>query len=206
MKKSLFITFEGTDGAGKTTQIQLLKKYLSEKGQEVLLTREPGGTAIGEKLRQIILDKANSEMDDVTEAFLYAASRAQHVAQLIRPALDEGRIVICDRFVDSSVAYQGYGRGLGSCVEEINAIAAAGIKPDLTFLLKLPPKEGKSRILEAEQDRLEQEQVDFYEKVCRGYDELALKEPERIVVINASESIEEIAAKIRDKIDSLLKK
>lgn len=206
MRQGLFITFEGTDGAGKTTQIKLLRDYLSAQGQEVLLTREPGGTPLGEKLRQIILDKANSEMDNMTEALLYAASRAQHVAQLIRPALDEGRIVICDRFVDSSIAYQGYGRELGGCVEEINAIAAAGVKPDLTFLLKLPPKEGKSRIVEAEMDRLEQEKLDFYEKVSHGYDELASREPDRIVVINASDSIEAIAAKIRSHIDGLLSK
>ena len=120
MSRGIFITLEGPDGAGKTTQIQMMKEYLEGLGKTVLLTREPGGTGISEKLREILLDKENAEMSDTTEMMIYAAARAQHVAERIRPALERGEVVICDRFVDSSVAYQGYGRGLGEAVQEVN--------------------------------------------------------------------------------------
>lgn len=204
MKQGLFITFEGTDGAGKTTQIMRLQAYLSDRGHDTVLTREPGGTPISEKLRQIILDKEHAEMKAVTEALLYAAARAQHVAEVIRPALAAGKVVICDRFTDSSVAYQGFGRGLGQCVEDINAVATGMLKPDRTFLLQLSPAQGKSRIAEEARDRLEQEKLDFYEKVCGGYAALAEKEPQRITVIDATRTIDEIAAVIRREIDQLL--
>lgn len=205
MKKGLFITFEGPDGSGKTTQIGRLKDYLAERGQDAVLTREPGGTPIGEKIRELILDKNNTDMDSLTEAFLYASSRAQHVAQVVLPALEAGKTVICDRFTDSSVVYQGFGRKLGDCVSAINQVATRGLKPDVTFFLKLPPKEGKSRIAEAEQDRLELEKLEFHNEVFRGYEELEKMEPQRFIAIDAAQSIEAVAAEIRSHMDRLLK-
>ncbi|MBO8433846.1 MAG: dTMP kinase, partial [Tyzzerella sp.] len=136
--KGLFITIEGTDGAGKSTQIELLKKYLEDRGKDVLVTREPGGTPISEKIRDIILDRENSEMSSITEALLYASSRAQHVSEKIKPALAEGKIVICDRFVDSSIAYQSVARGLSTkLIEDINKYAVDGLTPDITLYLSL---------------------------------------------------------------------
>lgn len=172
MKNGLFISIEGPDGSGKSTQIEVLRKYFEKQGIDVLLTREPGGTPISEKIREIILDKNNMEMDDMTEALLYAASRAQHVAEVIKPALAAGKIVICDRFIDSSIAYQGYGRELGDCVRVINEYAVRGCIPDMTFLMKMDPKVGKERISESEQDRLEQEKLDFHRRVFDGYIEM----------------------------------
>lgn len=154
MNRGLFISFEGPDGSGKSTQIEYLKTYFRERRIDCVFTREPGGTEIGEKLREVILDKSNNEMCDMTETLLYAASRAQHVCQLIGPALKEGKIVVCDRFMDSSIAYQGYGRQLGDKVRVINEYAVMGIIPDLTFLLEIDPKVGKGRIRADERDRL----------------------------------------------------
>ena len=134
MKNGLFITLEGPDGSGKSTQIERIRTFFKQRGEKVILTREPGGTPISEKIRTIILDKENRDMDAMTEAMLYAASRAQHVAQVIRPALERGEHVICDRFIDSSIAYQGYGRDLGDCVSIINAYAIRDCIPDITFL------------------------------------------------------------------------
>lgn len=204
MKKGLFITFEGPDGSGKTTQIKLLKEYLEGIGYPALLSREPGGTPIGEKIRSMILDRENEEMDEVAEALLYAASRAQHVAQVILPALEAGKTVICDRFMDSSVAYQGYGRGLGDCVREINEIAVKGCRPDVTFFMDLKPEVGKSRIREKQQDRLEMEEIGYHNEVYRGYMELARKDPQRIIVIDAGRAIGEIQADIKRYMDELL--
>ena len=155
MREGYFISFEGGDGSGKSTQIQILREFLEERGYDVILTREPGGTPISEKIRSIILDKANSEMDDMTEALLYAAARAQLVSQVIRPALEEGKVVICDRFVDSSMAYQAYARGLGDSVKTINAFAVGDCMPDLTILLKVNPQVGSSRIGNRERDSIE---------------------------------------------------
>lgn len=204
MSKGLFITFEGPDGSGKTTQIQELKKYLEKNGFNAIITREPGGTPIGEKIRQIILDKNNQEMDYVTEALLYAASRAQHVSQVIKPALEQGRMVICDRFMDSSIVYQGYGRKLGDSVRIMNEIAVRDCLPDVTFLLKINPGIGKSRIEEGEQDRLELEKMEYHNEVYRGYMELSKQYPERIICIDAGRSIEEIRIEICKHMDSLL--
>lgn len=203
MGKGLFITIEGSDGSGKSTQIALLKKYLEEKGKVVLTTREPGGTNIGEKIREIILDKNNIEMDSMTEALLYAASRAQHVAEKIVPALERGEIVICDRFIDSSIAYQGYGRNLGDCVRIINEYAVCGCMPDITFLMKMDPGIGKSRIKEEDADRLEREKLEFHQKVYAGYEEIE-KIYDRIVGIDATGTIEAISAQIRTHIDRVL--
>ena len=190
----LFITIEGPDGSGKSTQIKKLAAYLEQKGHGVVVTREPGGTRISEKIREIILDRENIEMDPVTEALLYAASRAQHVAEVIQPAVDSGKTVICDRFVDSSIVYQGIGRGLGiDAVENINRIAVKNILPDITFLFQLCPEVGLERKSEqGEKDRLEQEALDFHQKVFQGYQRLKALYPQRIVVVDASGSIEEI--------------
>lgn len=195
MKKGLFISIEGPDGSGKSTQISLLRKYFEERGTDVVLTREPGGTPISEKIREIILDKNNKEMDAMTEALLYASSRAQHVAEVIKPALEAGKIVICDRFIDSSIAYQGYGRGLGDCVRVINEYAVRGCMPDVTFLLEMDPKIGKERISADDQDRLEQEKLEFHKKVFDGYMEIE-KKFDRIIGIDAARSIEEISVDI----------
>ena len=139
MEKGLFITVEGGDGSGKTTQLAFIKEYLTEKGEDVLFTREPGGTALGEKIRSVILDPANKEMVPMTESLLYAASRAQLVSEVIRPALAAGRTVVCDRYVDSSIAYQGYARGLGESVTTINGYAIGDCIPDATILIKVDP-------------------------------------------------------------------
>ncbi len=185
MDRGLFITLEGPDGSGKSTQIEYLREYFHDKGIETILTREPGGTEIGEKLREIILDKANSDMCDMAEALLYAASRAQHVSQLIKPALEAGKVVVCDRFIDSSIAYQGYGRELGDAVRVINEFAVDGCMPDITFLLELSPEIGKSRIKSDVQDRLEQEKIEFHNRVYAGYREIAKFYPQRFVEIDA---------------------
>ena len=165
MTKGLFITFEGGDGAGKSTQIERLKGYLEEQGYEVLLTREPGGTNVGEKIREVLLDPANVEMDPMTETMLYAAARAQLVAEVIRPALHKGMIVISDRFLDSSLAYQAWGRGLGSSVLEINSYGIGDCMPDLTVYLRVDPDTGRKRIRQREQDRIESETEQFHQKV-----------------------------------------
>lgn len=203
-KRGYFITFEGGDGSGKSTQIDILKDRLEKKGYDVLLTREPGGTRISEKIRDIILDKNNDEMDYMTEAMLYAAARAQLVKQVIEPMLEDNKIVICDRFVDSSIAYQAYGRGLGDSVGIINSFAVGGCLPDVTFFLRVDPSIGSSRISSRERDRIEQEPDEFHKKVYNGYMELEEKFPDRIVGINASRSIEEIAAEIAYRVDNMI--
>lgn len=204
MNKSLFISFEGGDGSGKSTQISKLCEYLADKGYDFILSREPGGTPIGEKIRDIILDPANDEMDYLTEAYLYAASRAQHVAQVIRPALMSGKIVICDRFLDSSIAYQGYARGLGECVSEINSYAVGDCIPDVTFLLKLSAADGKNRISSRENDRIEHENLEFHDKVLKGYEEIERNSGGRVVGIDASMDIEDIFKVIVSVVEGLL--
>lgn len=204
MKKGLFITFEGPDGSGKSTQIERLKTFLYEKGYDAVLTREPGGTVIGEKIREIILDKANIEMDYMTEALLYAASRSQHVAQVIKPALDSGRTVICDRFMDSSIVYQGFGRKLGEPVRVINEYAVRDCLPDITFLLKIDPEVGKLRIKTDEQDRLELEKIEYHNEVFQAYMELEKLYPERIIGIDGGRGIDEISIEIRNQIQRII--
>lgn len=204
MGRGLFITFEGPDGSGKTTQIERLKTFIIEKGYDAVLTREPGGTKIGEKIREIILDKSNTEMEYMTEALLYAAARAQHVSQIIKPALEEGRTVICDRFIDSSIAYQGFGRGLGDSVRVINEYAVDDCFPDITFLLKLDPEIGKIRIKPEDQDRLELEKLDYHNLVFQAYEELEKTYPDRIIGIDANRNIDEISDEIRSHIERLL--
>lgn len=206
MREGYFISFEGGDGSGKSTQIQILREFLEERGYDVILTREPGGTPISEKIRSIILDKANSEMDDMTEALLYAAARAQLVSQIIRPALEEGKVVICDRFVDSSMAYQAYARGLGDSVKTINAFAVGDCMPDLTILLKVNPQVGSSRIGNRERDRIELASSDFHKKVYEGYLQLEKLYPERIVGIDSADTIENISGIISERIAGLLER
>lgn len=207
MKKGIFISIEGPDGSGKSTQIENIKRFFQNRNMDILFTREPGGTAIGERIRGIILDKECCEMDPMTEAMLYAASRAQHVAQVIKPALAEGRVVVCDRFVDSSIAYQGYGRKLGEAVNIINRYAVDGCMPDMTILLKVDPSVGKGRIhndRSEKEDRLDAEKVAFHQDVYQGYLELERQNPGRIVGIDASRSIGEIERDICGKLEEVL--
>ena len=204
--RGVFITFEGPDGSGKTTQIKLLAEYLNANDYPVVMTREPGGTRISEDIRTIILDPDNKEMDDMTEALLYAAARAQHVAQLIKPSVEEGKIVLSDRFMDSSIAYQGYGRELGDKIRIINEYAVAGMHPDLTFFLDLSAEAGISRANKRQKlDRLEQESIDFHKKVYEGYIELSKIYSDRYVIIDASRSIEEISKDIIGKFEEYIK-
>ena len=204
MKKGLFISIEGPDGSGKSTQVEYLKEYFASKRIPCIFTREPGGTDIGEKLRKIILDKENNEMCDMTEALLYAASRAQHVQELIRPALEQGKVVVCDRFLDSSIAYQGYGRKLGDPVRQINKYAVMGALPDMTFLIDIDPGISKKRIHRAERDRLENEKALFHKRVYNGYLEIAALEPERIKVLDGTMSRKDMHDSLIIHLTSLL--
>lgn len=202
--RGLFITLEGGDGAGKSTQIRNIESFFDKKGLVVVHTREPGGTAISEKLRDILLDAKNLEMDAVTEMLIYAAARAQHVREFVKPALEEGKIVICDRFVDSSIAYQAYGRDLGDMVAEVNSYAIDGLLPDITFWMDIDPKEGKERVSKmGDFDRLEMEKLDFHYKVRGGYKALAEKQPERIKRIDASKTVDEISRDIEAYLEEL---
>lgn len=207
MTKGLFITVEGTDGSGKTTQIALLEQYLNSKGFGVVLTREPGGTSISERIREIILDPRNTEMGHIPEMLLYASSRAQHVFEVIKPAVAAGKIVICDRFVDSSYVYQGFGRGIDlSIVEEVNRIAMDGSFPDVTFFFDLSPEIALGRRIKATgADRIENEKMEFHMKVYEGYKKLALRYPERIKSIDSNRSVEEIFKDVKTHVDKLIK-
>ncbi len=193
--KGLFITFEGGEGSGKTTLIKALEKKLSEMNIGYLVTREPGGSTIAEEIRSIILDKKNTMMDPRTEALLYAASRRQHLAEIVLPALKEGKLVLCDRYLDSSLAYQGYARGIGiDEVYAINEFAIDQTMPDMTFFLDLKPEEGLKRIVlhrSDEVNRLDLENISFHHKVYDAYRILLKKYPERILSIDASLSVEE---------------
>ncbi|MDR2133021.1 MAG: dTMP kinase [Clostridiales Family XIII bacterium] len=204
MRKGLFVSMEGPDSSGKSTQIQLLRRHLERKGLDAIALREPGGTAIGERIRAIVLDNAHPEMDYLTEAMLYAASRAQMVSQLILPALAAGKTVICDRFVDSSIAYQGGGRRLGEIVDKINAYAVRDCMPDVTFLLKVEPEMAKDRRVLRENDRIESENFAYHKRVCEAFLALEKKYPRRIVGIDGTLSVEEIGAMIAERVDALL--
>ncbi len=205
MKKGLFITVEGTDGSGKSTQIKLMKKYIEDKGYQTVFTREPGGTSISEKIREVILDVNNKEMSRTAEMLLYAASRAQHVSEVIKPAVDQGKVVICDRFVDSSYVYQGFGRGIDlKLIELVNQVALEGVQPDITFFFDISPEIAlKRRIESTGADRIEQEKMDFHLRVYEGYKKLALLYPDRIKSIDSSRSIGEIAENIKIWLDKL---
>jgi dTMP kinase len=196
----VFITFEGPDGSGKTTQIRLLAEWLREQGRKVVLTREPGGTEISDQIRQVLHDLRNAAMDAQTEILLYSASRAQHVAQLIRPALAAGKIVISDRYADSTMAYQGYGRQLDlKALRMITAFATGGLVPDLTLYFDIAPEDGLRRRQAGgdEWNRLDAETADFHQRARAGYLELIRQEPERWVMIDANRPREEVQAKVR---------
>ncbi|MET3683783.1 dTMP kinase [Alkalibacillus flavidus] len=192
----LFITFEGVEGAGKSTVIQHIASKLEETGYDVMMTREPGGIDIAEKIRQVILDPTHTAMDARTEALLYAAARRQHLVEKVMPALEAGTIVLCDRFVDSSLAYQGHARGLGiDDVYDINHFAIEDCMPDLTILFDLDPQVGLDRIQDndkREKNRLDLEKIDFHNKVKEAYDILKVRFNDRIQSIDAHQSLEEV--------------
>lgn len=206
MKKGIFITLEGPDGSGKSTQIQLLHEYLTKKGYDIILTREPGGTVISEEIRKVILNPELKEMKDMTELLLYASARAQLVGEVIKPALEQGKAVISDRFIDSSAVYQGIGRGLGiETVYEVNGYALQGIMPDITFLLDLDAEEGiKRKKKQAELDRMEQQDMEFHQRVAQGYREIANRNPERIVKLDGTLPREVLCGMIREKVEEKL--
>ena len=208
------ISFEGGDGSGKSTQLRLLEGYLSGRGQACLCTREPGGTRLGKMIRKVLLEAGDESISSQTELFLYLADRAQHVQEVIEPALVSGRLVLCDRFTDSTLAYQGYGRGVDlGMLRQMNAIASRGLTPDLTFLLDCPVELGLSRTarrmeerrtLQRREDRFEREEVEFHERVRQGFLELARAEAERFYVLDASRSIQEVHEEIRGIVDRQL--
>jgi len=205
--QGIFITMEGPDGSGKSTQAQKLFKYLQGKGYEVVLTREPGGTPVGEQIRNILLNPENGELGFKAEVLLYAASRAQHLEEVIIPALKEGKTVISDRFADSTIAYQGYGRNLNlPLVVEINRLVVEDYLPDLTILLDLPVEVGLARIRKKQKsmDRLEQEAITFHEQVYQGFKKLALDE-KRIKTVSADGSEDVIFAHIVKLVEEKLK-
>ena len=205
--KGLFISFEGIEGTGKTIQSRLLYEYLVKNGYNVILTEEPGGTRIGLKIRNVLLSVENKEITPVTELLLYNASRAQHLKELILPALNEGGIVITDRFSDSTVAYQGYGRGIDlKLIDSLERMVTEGLKPDITLLLDLDVETGLLRNKGINKtDRLELEDIEFHKRVMDGYRQIAAREPERIKLIDGSGSIEEIQRKIIDIVTSCIK-
>ena len=191
----MFITFEGADGCGKTTQIKLIDEYLRSKGYKTLLTREPGSKGLGEKIREILLNY-NGEVSSRCESFLFLADRAQHVDCIIKPALQEGTIVLCDRHTDSTVAYQGYGRGLDiEEIKKLNALATGGLKPDLTIVFDVDIETSQARVGK-NKDRMESAGVEFFKKVREGFLEIAKEEPGRVKVINSSDTIENIHKKV----------
>ena len=207
MTNGFFITFEGIEGSGKTTQINLLAEHLKNKGYDVLVSREPGGTPLGEKIRHLLLDPQYDSMDYRTEILLYAADRAQHVKEKIKPALKKGKIVISDRFADSNLAYQAAGRGLDyEIVYQINDWVIDSTWPDLTFILDIDIKEGLKRAraqsFDAEGDRLEREVDDFHQRVRDAY--LKMAEKERFVLVNAGESVEKVQKNIENIISRRL--
>jgi len=211
--KGMFITFEGIEGSGKSTQIALLANHLTARGVRHVLTREPGGTSIGDQVRKILLDPANSSLDPAAELLLYAAGRAQHLREIILPALADGTNVLCDRFSDATLAYQGYGRGLDTeMVRSLDRIVTSGMRPDLTLLFDIEAASGIARArgrnnrrgLEAEA-RFENEELAFHERVRQGYLTLVAQEPDRIRVVDASSSPEAIQGQVRKIVDERLR-
>ncbi|MCM3635910.1 MULTISPECIES: dTMP kinase [Paenibacillus] len=208
MKKGYFITLEGNEGAGKSSIVEMAAQYLSSKGLEVITSREPGGIAIAEQIRSVILDKNNTMMDGRTEALLYAAARRQHYIEKISPSLQDGKTIICDRFIDSSLAYQGHARGLGiDEILSINEFAVDGMFPDLTLYLDVDPEIGLQRIRENENrevNRLDLESLSFHHKVREGYLEVVNRFPERIVKINANEQLNAVFEEVKRVFDQYL--
>ena len=200
--KGLFITFEGNDGSGKSSVIETIKKELIDRGYDVIYSREPGGSRVGEEIRDVILDVNNVGMDPKTESLLYAASRREHIVKTILPALNEGKIVLCDRYLDSSLAYQGFARGIGmDKVYDMNLYATESLLPDLTLLICVSPEIGMNRIKQNQRgslDRLEIEKMDFHKKVYNGYLEVQKKFPNRIVIVNGEASKEQVKKEALD--------
>jgi dTMP kinase len=204
-----FITIEGGDGTGKSTQIRTLESYLMQRGFACVMTREPGGTALGSLIRKVLLEVGSHEIASSTELFLYLADRAQHVNEVILPALKSDKIVLCDRFTDSTVAYQGYGRGIElGLLRQLNDIADQGVHPDLTILLDCPVSVGLARTARRQtaagrrqEDRFEREKIEFHEKVRAGFLEMARTEPERFRIVDATPSSEEVTLRIKRIID-----
>lgn len=209
----LFVTFEGGEGTGKTTQLKALLTHLRAAGWDAVETRDPGGTPIGKQIRGLLLDPAHGGMAAASELCLYEASRAQLVHEVIRPALDAGRIVLCDRFTDSTVAYQGYGRGLDlDLIARMNALATDGLRPDLTVLLDLDPEAGLARATQratqrqGRHDRIEEEVLAFHQRVRAGYRAIAAAEPGRVAVLDAARGMAEIEGDVRRRVDELLRR
>ena len=203
MKRGLFITFEGADGCGKTTQLKLLGEYLQNKNRQIIITREPGAKGLGEKIREILLNY-DGEVSSVCESFLFLADRAQHIDVIVKPAIEQGKIVLCDRHIDSTVAYQGYGRGLDiERINMLNNIATSNLKPDLTLVFDIDVETSMKRVGK-EKDRMESAGVEFHNRVREGYLELANSEPERIKVIDATQSIDAIHKQVVDIVNSLI--
>lgn len=195
MNKPLFVTFEGPEGSGKTSVIQQIHKNLLALGHDVLVTREPGGVKISEEIRNILLDNQNLGMDKKTEALLFAAARRQHVIEVIQPALEANKIVLCDRYIDSSLAYQGHAREIGiEEVYQLNLFAIESLMPDLTLFIDVKPEVGLERVKtnQRSMDRLDNETISFHQKVYEGYMKIAEIEPERIKILNGNQSIEEV--------------
>ena len=203
----IFITLEGPEGAGKTTQIALLAEWLRELGLEVVQTREPGAGELGRQIRALLLEQREAAVSPMAEALLMAADRAQHVDELVRPALSEGKLVLCDRYIDSHIAYQGYGRGLDvGFLRSLNE-QAAGLWPDMTLLLLLPPEVGLARADgRGAADRMEAETLAFHQRVAAGYAAIAAEEPGRVRVINADAAAEEVQRDIRSAVLELLRR
>ena len=213
--KGRFITIEGPDGCGKTTQTELLVKALRDEGRDIIVTREPGGTRIGEEIRALVLSAKYEEMQPLTELLLMSASRSQHVLEKIGPALTEGKIIVCSRFTDATIAYQGYGRGFDiELLEKVNRIATTGVWPDLTIILDIDVKEGLRRAFKVEKteaksgegDRLESEDIGFHERVREGYLALAKKYPKRVKVIDAAGTIEQVRAAVMKEVKATFEK
>ena len=203
MSKGLFITFEGADGCGKTTQIKLLDEYLKSRGYKTLLTREPGAKGLGEKVREILLNY-DGEVSPRCESFLFLADRAQNADCIIKPAVKDGVIVLCDRHTDSTIAYQGYGRGVNiKELKKLNDMAVSGLKPDLTFVFDIDVQTSMARVGK-EKDRMESAGLEFFERVRKGYLEIAKQEPERVKVIDSTKSIEEIHNKVLELIENVI--
>jgi dTMP kinase len=209
---ALFITFEGVEGSGKTTQIRRLKTYLKRKGIPCMVTREPGGTSISDQVRKILLNPDHKDLDPLAELFLYEAARAQHIKEFIKPLLEKKGVILCDRFGDASVAYQGCGRRLGvRLVERLNRLATDGLRPDITFLLDCPTDLGLQRairrneVLKQEKEgRFEREKIQFHNRVRRGYLVLARKEPRRVKVIDTRKGEDKVFEEIRRIIDKII--
>jgi len=202
--KGILITFEGIDYSGKTTQAKKLVNYLRRKGFKVMLLREPGGEKVSESIRKVLLSSRNIGMNPFTELLLYMASRAQLVSKIILPALRQGKVVICDRFCDSSLAYQGYGRGIHKkMIESLNRVSVFGLKPDLTILIDIPIQVFTKRMRrnDKKKDRIEKEKIDFYRKVRNGYLRIAQKEKKRFKVINGSNEIGKVWSEIRQAVN-----